>query len=111
MTQIPDWATETATDLVRSWEHGDEAHRQWLRDVAIQPLAQALRDASGRSHPESTPKSITDCRYVCLIPAGWTWAMGPSGDVVACHPDHPPQVWNGQRWEMLVFRPAEEFRQ
>lgn len=36
------WAQEAARALVARWEHGDEAHRQWLRDVAIPDIAAAL---------------------------------------------------------------------
>lgn len=33
---------EQARALVARWEHGDEAHRQWLRDVAVPDLVAAL---------------------------------------------------------------------
>lgn len=35
-------AAQIARALVSRWEHGDEAHRQWLRDVAIPDIAAAL---------------------------------------------------------------------
>jgi hypothetical protein len=47
MTAIPDAARE----LVARWEHGDENHRQWLRDVAVPDVTAALfaaRDAALR---------------------------------------------------------------
>lgn len=51
-TPTKDWATAWAEHLVAKWEHGDEAHRQWLRDVATSDLAWALRHASlGRTYP------------------------------------------------------------
>jgi hypothetical protein len=30
--------SERAREIVSQWEHGDEAHRQWLRDVTIPVL-------------------------------------------------------------------------
>jgi hypothetical protein len=42
---VKDWATQKAHDLVAKWEHGDAAHRQWLRDTAIPDLVVALREA------------------------------------------------------------------
>lgn len=38
----PEWPMAEATRLVARWEHGDEAHRQWLRNVAIPDIAEAL---------------------------------------------------------------------
>lgn len=35
-----------ASALVARWEHGDETHRQWLRDIAIPDIARALLDWS-----------------------------------------------------------------
>lgn len=35
-------ALKAATALVAKWEHGDEVHRQWLRDIAIPDVAVAL---------------------------------------------------------------------
>lgn len=35
-------ALKAATALVAKWEHGDEVHRQWLRDIAIPDVAAAL---------------------------------------------------------------------
>lgn len=38
---------QQAAELVAKWEHGDEAHRQWLRDIAIPDLivfAKAVRN-------------------------------------------------------------------
>jgi hypothetical protein len=40
-----EWAAAKARELVAKWEHGDEAHRQWLRNVAIPDIAAALREA------------------------------------------------------------------
>lgn len=40
---MSDWAEQCARGLVARWEHGDEAHRQWLRDVAVPDIADALR--------------------------------------------------------------------
>ncbi len=30
--------TERAAAVVAKWEHGDEKHRQWLRDIAVPDL-------------------------------------------------------------------------
>jgi hypothetical protein len=35
-------ATEVARALVARWEHGDEPHRQWLREIAIPDIIAAL---------------------------------------------------------------------
>lgn len=44
----PQSTLERARALVARWEHGDEAHRQWLRDVAIPDLVAALTPAAPR---------------------------------------------------------------
>lgn len=35
---------QRARDLVSRWEHGDEAHRQWLRDIATPDIEAAFRE-------------------------------------------------------------------
>ena len=44
-------AEQEARALVARWEHGDEKHRQWLRDTAVPDVALALtrRDAQARA--------------------------------------------------------------
>lgn len=39
---------EAARALVARWEHGDEAHRQWLRDIATPDISAALAAAEQR---------------------------------------------------------------
>lgn len=34
---------QIARDLVAKWEHGDDAHRQWLREIAVPDIVEALR--------------------------------------------------------------------
>lgn len=36
---------EQARRLIATWEHGDETHRQWLRDIATPGLTAALTSA------------------------------------------------------------------
>lgn len=36
---------EIARDLVAKWEHGDDAHRQWLREKAVPDIVEALKSA------------------------------------------------------------------
>jgi hypothetical protein len=47
----PERAIDEAKALVARWEHGDEAHRQWLRDVAVPDIARALTAARIASPP------------------------------------------------------------
>jgi hypothetical protein len=35
---------ERAFSMVRRWEHGDEAHRQWLRDTVVPDLVIAMSE-------------------------------------------------------------------
>ena len=48
-----DWALSWARSLVAKWEHGDEAHRRWLREIAIPELAAALRDAKEQANGQT----------------------------------------------------------
>lgn len=34
--------TKRVLELVSRWEHGDQTHRQWLRDVAVPDVAKAF---------------------------------------------------------------------
>ncbi len=49
----PEWALERAREMVARWEHGDEAHRQWLRDIAVPQLAHALTQAHAQGVSQS----------------------------------------------------------
>ncbi len=36
---------EWARKIVAPWEHGSDEHRQWLRDMAVPAVAEALKEA------------------------------------------------------------------
>jgi hypothetical protein len=62
MTPLSEAATASA--LVAKWEHGDDAHRAWLRSVAVPDIVAAL--ASARAEGARVEREALSARIFAL---------------------------------------------
>ena len=72
MTPLPE-AVRRACDaearlLVAKWEHGDDAHRAWLRSVAVPDIASALATARAEGAAEEREACARIAHEGCLVP-------------------------------------------
>lgn len=62
-TSPPMTLIERARALVAGWEHGDEQHRQWLRDTATPQIEEALRDVRREALEEAAVIADSHASY------------------------------------------------